>query len=142
MKILIINGPNLNLLGEREPEIYGFETLESIENELRAEYEDNQVKLDFYQSNIEGEIVDRIQSARKDYDGLILNPAAYTHTSVAILDALTLLKIPIVEVHLTNIHKREEFRQKLITSKAATAIIAGLGKEGYSFALKYIIKGR
>lgn len=142
MKILIINGPNLNLLGSREPEIYGHDTLEQIQKEIRAEFSSYELSIDFFQSNIEGEIVGKIQEAKDGYEGVVINPAAYSHTSVAIFDALSILDIPVIEVHLTNIHKREEFRQKMITSKAATAIIAGLGKEGYSFALKYIIKGK
>lgn len=141
MKILIINGPNLNLLGTREPDVYGSETLQDINNYLVDSVSKENIQLEFYQSNIEGEIVDKIQSANNSIDGLIINPAAYSHTSVAIHDALKILSIPIVEVHLSNTHAREYFRQHLITAKAANGVIAGLGKEGYSFALKYIIKG-
>lgn len=141
MKILIINGPNLNLLGTREPAIYGSETLIDIEDYLKESISHTQTQLEFYQSNIEGELVNKIQSVNNNFDGLIINPAAYSHTSIAMHDALKTLNIPVIEVHLSNTHAREEFRQQLITAKAANAVIAGLGKEGYSFALNYIIKG-
>jgi 3-dehydroquinate dehydratase-2 len=141
MKILIINGPNLNLLGTREPEVYGTETLLDIENYLKQSISKTETQIEFYQSNIEGELVNKIQSAQNSFDGLIINPAAYSHTSIAMHDALKTLKIPIIEVHLSNTHSREDFRQQLITAKAAKSVIAGQGKEGYSYALNYIMKG-
>lgn len=137
-KFLIINGPNLNMLSKREPEIYGKDSLEDIINYTTKELESDKVQLEWFQSNIEGEIVSRIQNAftTNDYTGLVINPAGYTHTSVAIYDALLILKCPIIEVHLTNTHKREEFRQSKLTSKAATSIIEGLGKKSYLIAIK------
>ena len=140
MKILIINGPNLNLLGTREPDKYGSDSLNDIEKYLTLKH--SEVSLTFFQSNIEGEIVNEIQSSLNSYNALVINPAAYSHTSVAIYDALKVLDIPIIEVHLTNTHSREDFRQKLVTARAATAVIAGLGKEGYSFALDYLKKNK
>lgn len=137
MNILIINGPNLNLLGQREPEIYGEETLKSIENSCRKLYTDLSQK--WFQSNLEGEIIDIIQTVNSSFDALIINPGGYSHTSVAIYDALLSVNKPIVEVHLSNIYKREDFRHKMITAKAANAIIAGCKKEGYYLALNYLI---
>jgi 3-dehydroquinate dehydratase-2 len=137
-KILIINGPNLNLLGLREPDIYGSMTLEDIKDYTNTQIKKNNlsVDLDWYQSNIEGELVEYIQSAiNSDYDALILNPAAYSHTSVAMLDALKMIKIPIIEVHLTNVYSREEFRQTLLTARAASKIMSGLGKDAYYLAV-------
>jgi 3-dehydroquinate dehydratase-2 len=136
-EFLIINGPNLNMLGTREPEIYGSLTLEEIkaftENALSGE----SVKIDWYQSNIEGEIVTKIQdSLKKNYKALIINPGAYSHTSVAIFDALCMIKIPVIEVHLSNTHRREEFRQTKLTAKASTIIMEGLGKIAYLTAVK------
>lgn len=138
MKILIINGPNLNLLGSRETEVYGKESLSEIQSEVNSRF--SNIKIEWFQSNIEGEIVDKIQEATKDVDGLIINPAAYSHTSIAILDALQVLEIPIIEVHLSNVYKREDFRSTMLTAKAADTIIAGSGKEGYSLALNYLIE--
>lgn len=137
-KILIINGPNLNLLGLREPDIYGSMTLEDIkdytENKLKSEKQN--VDLEWYQSNIEGELVESIQKAiHTEYDALIVNPAAYSHTSVAILDALRMINVPIIEVHLTNVYSREEFRQTLLTARAASKIMSGLGKDAYYLAV-------
>ena len=136
MKIIIINGPNLNLLGTRETQIYGSDTLETIQKEVNSQF--TNLKISWHQTNLEGEIVDLVHKANKDYDGIVINPAGYSHTSVAILDALSILKIPIVEVHLSNVYKREDFRSTMLTAKASDAIIAGCGKEGYSLALKYI----
>lgn len=135
-KFLIINGPNLNMLGQREPEIYGSHSLQDIieytENKLA-----NRCHCSWYQSNIEGEIVTRIQELTKeDFDVLVINPGAYSHTSVAILDALHILKIPIIEVHLTNTYRREEFRQTKLTAKASTIILEGLGKNTYLLAIE------
>ena len=125
-KIIVINGPNLNLLGEREKEKYGDISLKKIETECLDFAAKNNIELTFKQSNIEGEIVSLIQECRNKYSGLIINAAGYTHTSVSILDALMVLKIPIIELHITNIYNREEFRHKSLISKAATGIICGL----------------
>ena len=135
-KIVIINGPNLNMLGTREPEIYGGDSLRSIIDFTEQKLNRNDVALEWFQSNIEGEIVEKIQHvALGNYDALIINPAAYSHTSVAIYDALKLLKIPIVEVHLSNTYAREEFRQTMLTAKAASIIMGGLGKKAYYHAI-------
>ena len=124
-KIIILNGPNLNLLGEREKEKYGNITLKDIENNCKEFAKKNDIILSLFQSNIEGEMVDEIQKARNEQHGLIINAGAYTHTSVAIHDALKVLKIPIVELHITNIYNREEFRHKSLISKLATGILCG-----------------
>ena len=134
-KILIINGPNLNLLGEREQSQYGKNTLNDIKNEctkLSKEFND---ELEFFQSNIEGEIVNKIQQVRNEFNGVIINAAGFTHTSVSIRDALEILKIPIIEVHISNIYKREEFRRKSLLSGVVTGGIFGLGAEGYILAI-------
>ena len=135
MRFLVINGPNLNLLGEREPDKYGVKTLEQINDELKSFGADNGVEVEFYQSNVEGEIVNAIQDAKNNFDGIILNPAAYTHTSVAIRDALLATKIPAVEVHLSNVYSREEFRQTTYTTGVCIGQIAGFGGYGYQLAL-------
>ena len=137
-KIIILNGPNLNLLGEREKEKYGNVTLKTIENDCNDFGKKNNIAISFFQSNIEGELVEKIQKIRKDYDGVIINAGGYTHTSVAILDALLAVKKPTIELHITNIYKREEFRHKSLISKAADGIICGLGVEGYIMALNGI----
>ncbi len=135
-KYLIINGPNLNMVGTREPEKYGTKTLEEIKSYTQRKLSDKDVSLEWYQSNIEGEIVDRIQQfIKEDFEALIINPGAYSHTSVAIYDALKILTKPIIEVHLTNIHSREEFRQTLLTGKVASKIMCGLGQEAYFLAV-------
>jgi 3-dehydroquinate dehydratase-2 len=142
-KIIIINGPNLNLLGEREKEKYGNTTLNKIEKNCRNFGKKNDIQITFKQTNIEGKIVDYIQDSRKKFDGLIINAAGYTHTSVAIRDALMILTIPIVELHITNIYNREKFRHKSLLSKAAKSVICGFGTKGYVLALeglKEIIK--
>jgi 3-dehydroquinate dehydratase-2 len=133
--IFILNGPNLNLLGEREPEIYGGNTLATIEDALRNRAAALGVSIDFRQTNHEGVLVDQIQEARHAASGLILNAGAYTHTSVAIHDALRALSLPIIEVHLSNIYKREAFRHHSYVSPAATGVICGLGAQGYGLAL-------
>ncbi len=138
-KIIVINGPNLNLLGEREKEKYGKISLKNIEKECLEFCSKNNLDLTFEQSNIEGEIVSLIQESRNKYEGLIINAAGYTHTSVSIFDALMVLKIPIIELHITNIYKREEFRHKSLVSKAATGIICGFGIRGYIMALEAMI---
>ena len=135
-KILIINGPNLNLLGEREQSQYGKNTLNDIENECVKLSEEFNDKIEFFQSNIEGEIVNKIQQVRDEFDGVIINAAGFTHTSVSIRDALEILKIPIIEVHISNIYKREEFRQKSLLSGVVTGGIFGLGTECYILAIK------
>ena len=135
-KIIILNGPNLNLLGEREKEKYGNITLKDIENNCKEFAKKNDIDLSLFQSNIEGELVEKIQKSRKEQNGLIINAGAYTHTSVAIHDALKVLTIPIVELHITNIYNREEFRHKSLISKVATSILCGFGTDGYIMALK------
>lgn len=138
--ILIINGPNLNLLGSREPDIYGKETLGTIEAACRDRAADLGLDVDFRQSNDEGELVTWIQDAPKSHAGIIINAGAYTHTSVAILDALSAIDLPIIEVHLSNIHRREEFRHHSYVSKAADGMICGLGGQGYELALEALAK--
>ena len=135
-KIIILNGPNLNLLGEREKDKYGNISLKNIENICKEFSKKNNINLSLYQSNIEGELVDEIQKSRKNQDGLIINAGGYTHTSVAIHDALKILKIPIIELHITNIYNREDFRHKSLISKIAKGVICGFGVEGYIMALK------
>ena len=136
--IIIINGPNINLLGDRDKSIYGNETYESLLNRCRSEAKKIDVIIDFYQSNIEGELVTKIQESRKQYDGMIINAAAFTHTSVAIRDALSLFKKPCIELHISNIYKREEFRHKSLISDVVTGVICGLGTSGYILAINSI----
>ena len=135
-RILVIHGPNLNLLGRREPEIYGRTTLDEINGQLAALGAQLGLALDTFQSNHEGAIVDRIQLAAGVYDGLIINAAAFTHTSIAIRDALAMLKVPVIEVHLSNIHRREPFRHTSMTAGVVTGQILGLGAAGYALALR------
>jgi 3-dehydroquinate dehydratase-2 len=135
MKILILNGPNLNLLGTREPEKYGNQTLSDVENFVRFEAEKLGVEVDFYQSNIEGELVNKIQEAKGIFDGIVMNPAAYTHTSVAIRDALLAVQIPTIEVHISNIHTREEFRKTSLTAPACVGQLTGFGINRYKLGL-------
>ena len=139
-KIIILNGPNLNLLGEREKDQYGKMTLKDIENECKEYAEKNNILLSFFQTNIEGELVNQIQDSRKSQDGLIINAGGYTHTSVAIHDALKILKIPIIELHISNIYNREDFRHKSLISKVAKGVICGFGAEGYIMSLKAMNK--
>ncbi len=135
MKIQIINGPNLNLLGRREPSVYGSASFEDYLTELRKRFSD--LELHYFQSNVEGEIVNTLHAAGFDFDGIVLNAGAYTHTSVAIHDAIGAIKTPVVEVHISNVYAREEFRHKsLITSKCA-GMITGFGMESYALALEY-----
>ena len=136
-KILVINGPNLNMLGIREPDIYGKQDFAALEEYIRASAKEFGLSVSLFQSNHEGEIVDIIQSAYGLYDGIVINPAAYTHTSVAILDALKAVGIPTVEVHLSDINSREEFRKHSFVSLVAVKTICGLGFEGYRKALEY-----
>ena len=140
IKIIILNGPNLNLLGEREKNQYGTETLKDIEKSCKKFAEKNLIKVDFFQSNIEGELVEKIQQSRNTYNGLIINAGGYTHTSVAIHDALKIIRIPIIELHISNIYNREEFRHKSLISKVANGIICGFGTEGYEMAVSGIKK--
>ena len=135
MNILIINGPNLNLLGEREQSQYGSITFEQLKKICMDRSKELNINLDFKQSNIEGEIVTIIQEARKNYDGLIINAAGFTHTSVAIRDAMAIFKKPSIELHISNIYKREEFRHKSFLSGVVTGIICGLGSKGYILAI-------
>ena len=139
-KIIIINGPNLNLLGEREQSQYGSVTFKQLKENCIKKSNEIGIELEFAQSNIEGELVDLIQDARKKYDGMIINAAGFTHTSVAIRDALDLFKKPIIELHISNIYKREEFRHKSLISDIATGGIFGLGAEGYILAIISIQK--
>jgi 3-dehydroquinate dehydratase II len=137
MKIQIINGPNLNLLGKREPEVYGNTDFETFFQNLKASF--STIQIQYYQSNVEGEIINKLHEVGFEYDGIILNAGAYTHTSVAIHDAIGAIKTPVVEVHISNIYAREEFRHKsLITSKCA-GLITGFGMEGYALALLYLM---
>lgn len=135
-KILVIHGPNLNLLGEREPETYGFDTLETINAEIESEAKTLDLSCDFFQSNHEGAIIDEIHNARKCCAGIIINPGAYTHYSYAIRDAISALTIPCIEVHLSNVYSREEFRSKSVIAPVCKAQIAGFGKKGYILALR------
>ena len=139
-KIIIVNGPNLNLLGEREKNQYGSFTLKDVEKNCNEYSIKNDIKLTFFQSNIEGEIVNIIQNSRTNQDGLIINAGGYTHTSVAIHDALKILKIPIIELHISNIYNREEFRHKSLISKVATGVVCGFGTNGYIMSLNAMNK--
>ena len=135
MKIAVIQGPNLNMLGAREQHIYGPMTLDQVHEQMKASAEQNGTELEFFQSNLEGEIVDRIQECMGTVDAILINPAAYSHTSIAITDALNAVALPVVEVHISNIYKREEFRQKSITASASTGVITGFGPFGYHMGL-------
>jgi 3-dehydroquinate dehydratase II len=137
LKIIIINGPNLNLLGKREPEIYGSQSFEDFFETLVKKYP--QLSLEYYQNNVEGELVNKIHQVGFSYDGILLNAGAYTHTSVAVSDAIAGVKTPVVEIHISNIYKREEFRHKSIISKECVGMIAGLGLDGYDLGLQYFI---
>jgi len=133
-RILIVNGPNLNLLGKREKELYGEKGLNFIENKIKEEAKKYNFKITFFQSNHEGDIIDKIQDG-ESFDGIIINPGGYSHTSIAILDAIKSIKTPVIEVHLTNLFSREDFRQKLITAKGARGVISGLGYISYLSAI-------
>ena len=135
MKIAVIQGPNLNMLGIREQHIYGPMTLDQVHEQMKGSASQNGIELEFFQSNLEGEIIDKIQECLGTVDGIIINPAAYTHTSIAIRDALAAVSLPTVEVHISNLYKREEFRQTSITAASATGIIAGFGPFGYHMGL-------
>ena len=133
--IIIINGPNINLLGDRDKSIYGSETYKDLIKNCKSEASKKNINIDFYQSNIEGELVTKIQESRKIYGGMIINAAAFTHTSVAIRDALDIFKKPIIEIHISNIYRREEFRQRSLISDIVTGGIFGLGADGYILAI-------
>lgn len=139
MKIMVINGPNINMLGTREPEIYGSLTLEDIINEINDYAKTLGVEIETFQSNVEGEIVTSVQKAKNDCCGIVINPAAYTHTSVAIRDAIAAVGLPCVEVHLSNIHKREEFRKNSLTAPVCIGQIAGFGANSYKLGLKALV---
>jgi 3-dehydroquinate dehydratase-2 len=136
MKILFLNGPNLNLLGKREPDVYGHATLADIETQVRKRAKDLGVKVDFRQSNVEGELVDWIQEAKGSFDVIVLNAAAYTHTSIALRDAIAAVGVPTIEIHLSNIHAREKFRQKSLIAPVCCGQIAGFGQKSYILALE------
>ena len=136
-KILIVNGPNLNLLGVREPSIYGYDSFESYMPQLRADFPD--VKIKYYQSNVEGELINKLQEVGFDYDGIVLNAGAYTHTSIALLDCIRSLRCPVVEVHISNVHAREEFRHKSMISAACLGVICGFGLAGYKMAIEGLL---
>ena len=139
-KILLINGANLNMLGIREPEKYGGKSLKEIEDSVILKGKELGVEVDVYQSNIEGEIVEKIQQARGIYDGILINAGGYTHTSVVIRDAISAVQIPTIEVHMTNIHAREEFRHTSLLSGVCKAIVAGFGEDSYILALEGLVK--
>jgi 3-dehydroquinate dehydratase-2 len=140
MKIAVIQGANLNMLGVREKHIYGPMTLQQIHKQMEETAKQNDIQLEFFQSNLEGEIVDKIQECLGEFDGIIINPAAYSHTSIAIKDALVAVALPTIEVHISNIYKREDFRQKSITASGASGVITGLGPFGYHLALISLIQ--
>ena len=135
MNISIINGPNLNLLGKREPEIYGTESFDDFLQRLRADYPG--IQIHYFQSNVEGELINELQRVGFSHDGIILNPGGYTHTSVAIGDAVAAIETPVIEVHISNIYSREDFRKVSYVSPYSKAVISGLGLEGYELALRY-----
>jgi 3-dehydroquinate dehydratase-2 len=130
MKIVVIQGPNINMLGKREQHIYGPMTMEQIHEQMKIFADENKIEIEFFQSNLEGEIVDRIQECMGDADGIIINPAAYSHTSIAIRDAIAAVALPVIEVHLTNIHAREEFRRHSMTAEVMSSVVAGMGPFG------------
>jgi len=139
MKILVLHGPNLNLLGEREPEVYGRTTLAEIDARLRGQAAKRGATVESFQSNHEGQLIDRIQAARRTHQAIIINPGGLTHTSVALRDALVASELPVVEVHLSNIHAREEFRQRSLVAGIAVGQISGLGAKGYELALDALL---
>jgi len=139
MRILVIHGPNLNMLGKREPEIYGSSTLDDVNTRLGKEAKELGAEVEFFQSNSEGEIVGRIQAAMDSTDGILINPGGYTHTSVAIRDAILSTGLPVVEAHMSNIYKREDFRQKSYVSAVALGVVSGFGADSYSLGLRGLV---
>ena len=139
-KVLVVNGPNLNLLGKREPEIYGTRTLHELEEMVRTRARSLDLEVSFFQSNSEGEIIDHLQQHGPGSAGIVINPGALSHYSLALYDCLQALALPVVEVHISNIHAREEFRSKSVTARAARGVITGLGFVGYELALEYLSK--
>jgi 3-dehydroquinate dehydratase-2 len=137
MKIQIINGPNLNLLGRREPGIYGSESFEAYLPQLQSRYPD--VQIDYYQSNVEGELINKMQEVGFSYDGIVLNAGAYTHTSIALHDCIRSLKCPVIEVHISNVHQREEFRHKSMISSACKGVICGFGLDSYRLGIEGLL---
>ena len=137
MKTAIINGPNLNLLGKREPEIYGNEAIENLLNQLEKQFP--RITFHYFQTNVEGELVNELQRVGFSFDGIVLNPAAYTHTSVAIADAVAAISTPVIEVHISNIYSREDFRKISFVSPNAIGVISGLGLKGYELAVEYLV---
>lgn len=137
MNFIIINGPNLNLTGKREPEIYGSKSFEEFIPELKRLF--SGVGMDYFQSNIEGEIINKLQESGSSYDGIVLNPGGYSHTSVAIADAISAITAPVVEVHMSNIYKREDFRHVSLTGKSCVGVITGFGMDSYKMALQYLL---
>lgn len=137
MKILVLNGPNLNLLGTREPTVYGHSTFADYYKKLAAMYPN--VEFDYYQSNIEGELIDKIHEVGFSFDGIVLNAGAYTHTSIALLDAIKAVTTPVIEVHISNVHKREEFRHKSMISAGCRGVICGFGLDSYRLAVEAIL---
>lgn len=140
MKILVLNGPNLNLLGTREKEHYGNLTLNQIEKNLKKLAKELKVQLEFFQSNYEGELVEKVQRAKKNFDGILINPAAYTHSSIALRDAFIAVNIPFVEVHLSNLAKREDFRKKSLLADLAIGVVSGFGPDSYCLGLLGLVK--
>lgn len=141
-KYLIINGPNLNMLGIREPGVYGSETLDSVCEKIRKKAAALSVEPEFFQSNVEGEIINMIHSAMGKYAGIIINPGAFTHYSYAIRDAIASINVPVIEVHISNVHKREEFRHRSVTAPVCVGQICGLGTNGYIYALEALVDGQ
>ena len=139
LRLIIINGPNLNLLGRREPEIYGEDTFEDFMIHLRGKFVDDDVDLTYFQSNHEGELLDKLHEVGFDYDGIVLNAGAYTHTSVALADAVRAVKTPVVEVHISNVYQRETFRHQSYISPVAEGVIVGFGLRGYELAVAYFL---
>ncbi len=140
MRILIINGPNLNLLGTREPDLYGSQSFEDFLKELKSKYTSHDIG--YFQSNIEGELISAVQQAKQNYDGIILNAAAYSHTSIGIADAVTAIELSVVEVHISNIYKRENFRHFTYLSSRCVGTISGLGLKGYALALEFLLSSK
>jgi 3-dehydroquinate dehydratase-2 len=136
MKLQIINGPNLNLLGKREPEVYGNQTFDDVFKDLKKRF--SSIDLHYYQSNVEGEIVNKLHEVGFSFNGIVLNAGAYTHTSVAIHDAIAAIKAPVLEVHISNVYAREEFRHKSLITSKCVGLITGLGMEGYALAIQYL----